>query len=169
MSRESSHGIDYERMSGDARSFDADVPEADFEDPFAKVGSGPSYDNLPMTREDYGYGEAAQSRDSAATELSSGSSGSASVQSRSTSSADLYMSLNAGALGSGFGAQRQEKQYLAHERRSLWGQCSYNIGARRGAGRRHPPFSARSRSHRRARSPLHRAPPQATLISAGSH
>lgn len=131
MSRETSHGIDYERMSGDARSFDADIPEADFEDPFAKVGSGPSYDNLPMTREDYGYGEAAPSRDSAAVELSSGTTGAAagpSVQSRSTSSADLYMSLNAGALGSGF-AQRQEKQYLAHERRSLWGQCSYNIGA----------------------------------------
>jgi hypothetical protein len=123
MSRESSMGIEYERMAGDAESFDASSPGDSFVDPFANTGSSPEYDNLPMSAAD--YGSSAPSGDAYAN-----SSSDASVSRRDTSGLNLAQAIHAGSLAMpAFSAPRESKQQLlSHERRSLWGQCSYNIG-----------------------------------------
>ena len=119
-------GINYERMDGDERSFDSGRSSESFEDPFANTGSSPNYDNLPV---DY----AAENPSASATTTMS--MGAPAAMSRGTSGLDLAQAIGAGSMAMPRAAPRQN--LLTHERRSLWGQCSYNIGEwRRHASRK---------------------------------
>lgn len=99
------------------------------------------FDNVPMTRADYGLGDASASTSAdraMASSKSVGRTGGGPPSSTFTpydaghlSGMDLAAAMNAGALsmpamGQAMGGDG--KRYLVHERRSLWGQASYNAG-----------------------------------------
>lgn len=92
-------------------------------------------DDLPMTRADYGL-DASTSKDRVlASNLSVGRSSGSTVAPYSAdhlSSTDLAAAMTAGSLAMpAVGAAMQggsNKHYLQHERRSFWGQASYNVG-----------------------------------------
>lgn len=138
-------GISYERID--------DESESSFVDPFS---TAVDYEDVRMTREDYGltssggvaYDAPLPSSSAGATASSSskgsggsrGSSGSSSGSGSShLSSNDLAAAMHSGSLAmnafagasaalGGGGGDSGGTRYLAHERRSLWGQASYNIG-----------------------------------------
>lgn len=135
-SGETSYGIEYERLEDDNSSSFAEGPSSgdnSFSDPF----SAPlmeDYVDVPMTREDYGLVERSSSASGSvgAVGLPEGGGGS-SVKPSSLSRDDVASAL--GSVGSfpSFSRkptleQSQPSKY-SMERRSVWAQMSYNIGA----------------------------------------
>jgi len=140
-------GIKYERLGG-GRLNEAD--EDTFIDPFAadsgRTSSSASFSDIDTTDEDV-YANSSSSLSSSsstsknAKKLNYPSSSSSSSSSSSANIGDHLSSLDvANAISSPFALQdafkaRQDAAFtssqtrlLPHERRSLWGQCSYNIG-----------------------------------------
>ena len=125
-SKESSFGIDYERME--------ESDSSSFSDPFAAPAE--DYGDVMMSRADYGLKESSGSSDSY---LDSSPSPSPSSSSSSSGSrldvGHLSSALGASSLPFGAGlAQKRERPAEAattwgNERRGVWGAASYNIGA----------------------------------------
>ncbi len=103
------------------------------------------YDNVPMTREDYGMG----SSSSGSSSYSSGSSLPSTAEAPRASggmrnsvelgapnldhlsSNDIAAALNIGNMpltGLNRSSESENRKFLSYERRSLWGQASYNVG-----------------------------------------
>ena len=115
-------GIVYERLEPtDASSFSDPFSAPRVEDPLA---------NVTFTREDYGLEKPSASSSTLARPLPDSSSRGGSSSSSSSSPASSWFSSAAPAGRKA--AAPAAPRYLPHERRSLWGQASYNIGAREG-------------------------------------
>jgi hypothetical protein len=137
--KESSYGIDYERHE--------ESDSSSFSDPFAVPEDSRDYGDVYMSREDYGLlpqgnsntGDAYEDTSSSGSSGGSGGGGgSRSGGSGSSAGSQLDMGHLASAMGSSrmamseFGSSARERPAATQfttERRGLWAQASYNIGA----------------------------------------